>query len=366
MSQARDLSVDLARGLACLLMIQTHAFHGWVRPELHSHPGFVATRWLGAAPLPAFLLLSGVAIALRVRASQRSAHAAGRVRVELSRRGLVVVLIGYLTSFAWGWMDGADRVSTFLRADVLHVIGISLLIGALLIGRTSQGGLDAPVDTRRLGRRSLVWMLLVSVLCPWLTRVTQDANGPWRFPLALFSEVRGVSVMPAVPLSAWCALGVVVGLWCTEASVPRIAPRRMQAIGVLGVVAMVVGGFATQWLVLRTGHALSRSEVTIWPNLLEGAGRGMVILAMGAWLAVTLPPPWQHRLSRLGAASLWVYVVHVPFCYGQLSTPLRAKLSLVNAVPWVLTLILASYGVVIALASMKARNNGTAVLRRSA
>ncbi|MDH5493074.1 MAG: hypothetical protein OEY14_14060, partial [Myxococcales bacterium] len=63
--RARVEGIDIARGVASLVMLQGHAYHGWVAAEHHSSPAYQLTRVLGTLPLPAFLLLSGAAVASR-------------------------------------------------------------------------------------------------------------------------------------------------------------------------------------------------------------------------------------------------------------------------------------------------------------
>ena len=81
-SHGRIEAIDLARGLASLLMIQGHAYHGWVAPEHHASMGYRLTRVLGTLPLPAFLLLSGAGLAWRVHVAARRGE-----RAEAVRRG---------------------------------------------------------------------------------------------------------------------------------------------------------------------------------------------------------------------------------------------------------------------------------------
>jgi len=341
MAQQRDASVDLARGLACVLMVQTHAFDGWVAPALHSDPLFRATRWLGAFPLPGFLLLAGLSVALRVRAATAAGEPALQLRAALVRRALTVLALGYATNVVWALLDGGLAWDRVMHADVLQVIGLSLLVVSLLVVPASGGG----VDLRRLGRFAAWLSLVVGALSPFLTRATRDLQGPSRYVVAPFIEVRGLTAMPVFPLAAWCALGVVVGLWLSDAQESSQHRRRTTIAGVLGIGSLLIGDYATDVVSAQLHEPLSRASLALWPNLIEGAGRGLCLLWCAAWLSRWLPAAAQRILARYGAASLWIYVAHVPFCYGRLSTPLRASLSLQSAAPLVLGLIVVSYGV---------------------
>lgn len=340
MASGRDFTVDLARGLACVLMVQTHAFDGWVRSDLRGDPLFGLTRWLGSFPLPGFLLLAGVSVALRLNGARRRGELGVRVRSDLVRRALAIVAAGYTVSVAWALLDGGASLDTLLRADVLHVIGLSLLLVAGLM----SFGRDGQVNVERLSRTSLVATGLLSAIAPLSSRMTQGLSGPLRYLVAPFSEVRGVTVMPVLPLAAWTTLGVAIGLWLFGAHGADVqAPasrRRIDMVGAMGLVAMLLGSYVTAVTSAYLHEPLSRTSFALWPNIVEGAGRGLCLLWCGGWLAARLPARAQRALSALGVASLWVYVAHVPFAYGRLAGPLRASLSLGAALQWVLVLLL--------------------------
>lgn len=347
----RDPSLDLARGLAVLLMIQTHAFHGWVQSSLQADAVFRATRWLGAFPLPAFLLLAGVAVALRVQRSLHVGEPARQVRGELLRRGVSVVGAAYAVNLGWGAIDGARSMAAFLRADVLHAIGLSLCGVALLVSAQPDGR----VCVRRFSQRATACALLITVVSPWLTRWTRDMTGSWRFLIAPFSEVRELTRMPLFPLGAWCALGVVVGLWLMAAGDARDRSRREARIGAAGVLCVLLGAWMTHVFTAALHEPLSRASVALWPNVIEGAGRGLCVLALGAWLTRWFARGAQAVLAGFGASSLVIYAVHVPLCYGRLAGPLRGALTMTQALPWVLLLMLGSYGLVLARARLRSR-----------
>src|SRR3981189_967810 len=70
---SRVRAIDWLRGLAVLLMIQTHAL-GLLRPELRGGKGFDGLQWLDGLVAPAFILAAGFSMALT---QVRSAAAAG-------------------------------------------------------------------------------------------------------------------------------------------------------------------------------------------------------------------------------------------------------------------------------------------------
>ena len=77
MSESRRIEgIDVARGVASLIMIQGHAYDGWVAPVHKESAAYLFTRLLGSLPLPAFLVLAGAAVVLRVDAARRKGERA--------------------------------------------------------------------------------------------------------------------------------------------------------------------------------------------------------------------------------------------------------------------------------------------------
>src|SRR5258708_16606637 len=57
--------VDWMRGLACVLMFQTHCYDSWMSPEAKKSSSLIAwSRLGGTLPAPLFIFLSGVSFAL--------------------------------------------------------------------------------------------------------------------------------------------------------------------------------------------------------------------------------------------------------------------------------------------------------------
>jgi acyltransferase len=332
--------VDVARGLASLIMIQGHAYDGWVSPEGKATSAYAFTRLLGTLPLPAFLVLAGAALALRADVGRRRGEDPASVRRGLVRRGLEVMAWGYGTNLVYGLMDGFDGVDTLLRADVLQVIGLSLvLLGATGVRR----------GARSLDVAAAAFLLLPTLLAPWLSPLGAAAPTALRPVVGLFVDVPGITRMPAVPLIAWMALGVLGARAMLRARrdrpLPAGAPDRwFVGLAVLAVVVAVAGQRLTVWAV--GDGTLSRAHPAVWFNVIDLGARGLVVLAAGGLLAPRLPSLVRRGLLHLGRASLYAYVFHIPFCYGRLGEPLRGRLDMLSATAAVVGLMAASYAVV--------------------
>ncbi|MFK7991768.1 MAG: heparan-alpha-glucosaminide N-acetyltransferase domain-containing protein [Sandaracinaceae bacterium] len=339
--RARIEGVDVARGLASLIMIQGHAYDGWVNASGKETAAYAFTRVLGSLPLPAFLVLAGAAVVLRSDAAAPRGESARDVRRAVVRRGLWVVLYGYLTNLVYALMDGWTGPETFLRADVLHVIGLSIVALSLLGIR----GADAPT------RRSMWWgasllTVLPTALSVWLSPLGAHLSGPVGALAALFVDVPGVTVMPFVPLASWVGLGALACLAVLTSSgaaekVPLAgaSDRFFLGLALVSIVLVAFGNTLMTTLLDLLGGSLSRAHPAVIGNVIDLGARGLLVLAGGALLTARLPVPARTLLVRVGRGSLVAYVFHIPFCYGRLGAPLRGQLDMATATVFVIALM---------------------------
>jgi uncharacterized membrane protein len=355
---ARVEGIDVARGLASAIMIQGHAYDGWVNAEGKTTAAYAFTRVLGTLPLPSFLLLSGAAIALRVEAGIAKGEDAADVRRALAKRGLEILVIGYVVNAISALMDGWEGAETFFRADVLPLIGLSI---ATLASFGVRGGAGSPVPARRALVVAASVLAVVPVLvCPWVSAWSRTVEGPAGWLLGLFADVPGVTRMPFVPLASWSGIGVLLGLGLTHANraartVAGAPPKVLAALLVAAIVLAVGFTELTRVWVEASGVPLDRTHPAVIANAIELAARGAIVLGVGALLTPHLPDRLRAILLRLGRGSLVAYVFHVPFCYGALGLVIRDRLTMMEATFFVILLEIASFGAVWARDTLRDR-----------
>ena len=332
--------IDVARGLAVLLMLQTHAFDGWVSPSAKAGLGYAFSRALANIPAPLFLLLAGVGLSLGAQAAATRGQSDAQIRRQFMWRGLSLLGWGYLVSaiyVAIEWpVPRADLPSLILRADILHCIGLSLLLCAVLV----------------LRRRQLLWRVLVLVglslfLSVYIGRHRMVGLPGGLSPLAaLFCDVPPYTRFPLLPLIGFCAVGVLLG----ERLLARApSPRRLLAWLGGAVVAALLCGLLTQATLQHLGGVLRRSHPAVVWNFGDGCARAVACLAIGGLLAsLVRPGAWGLViLRRLGGGSLLAYALHIPFCYGRLARPLAGRLTMATALACLLLLGAAVYGALV-------------------
>lgn len=324
-------------------MIETHAYDGWATPSAKASFAYYVTRVLSNIPAALFLTLAGVGAAFALAAAERRGTAASVVRRQLARRALGIVGYGYLVNVIYALIEGRAALTapTLLRADILHCIGLSLALCAVVV-------LGRPRPVLRA-----VAVAAVATGCALLTHgplARGGAASPFLAPLALLVDVPGYTRFPLFPLCAFTAFGMVLGRPLARAEVPV---RRALALSVLGVAAAVCFTWATQATVTWLGGTLSRGHPAVVWNLLNGAARAaaviFVCLAIGTLRARAAagggdrdaPSP----LVRLGRGSLLAYAFHIPFCYGRLAETLTLsrRLSMATASYAVVALVLLTY-----------------------
>jgi uncharacterized membrane protein len=315
-------AVDWLRGLAVVLMIETHLYDSWVSPAAKATPLYWWTRYLGGVPSRLFLLLVGVSMAIGFeRQVARGVERAAIVR-GAARRGLEILALAYLFRFqeyalAGFWGPAAD----LFRIDILNCIGASMIV---------VGVIAAP----RGGRPQIAVALAAAAVFVGLGPLVGPAHFPTFLPTALTSYVGGQRPMAwfgLFPWAAWPLVGVAIGhVWVRASGDPRREARTFLATGAAGLVLMTVVILVRKW----------NPYVIHYPNdVVQQMGPGTFFYRLGlngvfALVAYAVSRLQAGRFSvmrQLGRTSLLVYWVHVDLCYGLVSRPLHGHLDMRQA-----------------------------------
>lgn len=364
-SSSRIAYLDWTRGLACLLMFQTHCYDAWLGGSARETALFRWTRLSGTIPAPIFLFLAGVAVALVANRMMAKGAPARQIARTTMRRGAQIfglALLFRLQEFLLGqprapWTD-------LLRVDVLNIIGASLVLLGALYGMILWGlgdGAGEPRLAARLSARATGGAILVAAAIALVTPLLWTTHRPRWLPWYLESYINGVHIFdrpqpylfPLFPWAAFAFAGLAAG--CLLVS-PWARRREFLAVGVTAA-----GGGALfllgHWLDARPAQLYSAYD--FWhtsPNFfLMRVGIVTGILLLGyAWCRWG-PGPWAFSpVSELGRQSLLVYWVHVPLAYGGLSILRKRAQDIPTATAGLIALTLA----MIALAAFRNRTKG--------
>src|SRR5436190_1101396 len=127
----RIQSFDWLRGVAVLFMIQCHTVMFLLLPALKTSTLYRVLMHFDGLVAPSFIFSAGFSLALvQVRSAAAPGGRALRVRKTL-RRLFEVLAVATLVN--WCWFPVFHEPRYLLRIDILHCIGLSLLIALPLM-----------------------------------------------------------------------------------------------------------------------------------------------------------------------------------------------------------------------------------------
>jgi len=309
------------RGLACVLMFQTHCYDSWLRLDLHNTTLYGWSQLGGTLPAPLFIFLAGVSFALVTEKLREKGTAAGAAARQTIMRGAEIFGLGILfriQEYALGykWVPWTD----LLRVDILNILGLSMMLMGVLCWFAAA----ANVDSARL--RSIVAAIGTSVTVAMLTPPLWTTWRPKFLPWPAESYINGVHtflepqhwLFPLFPWSAFAFAGLAVGFLIFTGFGQRNEAGLFALFGAGGVAAIGLSlAFDASPIRLYAGYDYWHSN----PNfLLLRCGVLLIILsAVYAWCRWGFAQKGFSPLLQLGQTSLLVYWVHMEFVYGRFS-----------------------------------------------
>ncbi len=340
-AKANRLSyIDWMRGLACVLMFQTHCYDSWLGGSARDTKFFQLSQLGGTLPAPLFLFLAGISFALvtdRLRQKNLSSNEIAKTTIlrgaEIFGLGLLFRVQEFILGQPWSpWTD-------LLRVDVLNIIGLSMiLMGAvcwLTRKRVTNILLAIAAATGIAMAAPLIWTTARPRWLPWYLESylngvhTFDKPQPWLFPL--------------FPWAAFSFAGLAIGLvifsnWARK--------NDALAFGIFGGAGLFLYKFAL-WLDARPTQLYSAYD--FWhtsPNFFLARVGVLLMILFGtfAWCRWGLGNWGFSPIIQLGQTSLLVYWVHIEFVYGRFSILAKRAQSITTASIGLLIIFLAMVG----------------------
>ena len=319
---SRLAHIDWMRGLACVLMFQTHCYDSWLGGAARKSTFFMWSQLGGTLPAPLFLFLAGISFALvtdKLRQRRVDPNQVARTTIlrgaEIFGLGLLFRVQEYLLGLPWSpWTD-------LLRVDILNTIGFSMMLMGIMC-RLVRGG------RARSATVAAGVALAIAMATPLFWTSWRLGGLPW----PLESYVNGVHtfkqpqawLFPIFPWTGFAFAGLATGFllvsdWARQ--------HGAAAFALLGG-----GGAALIALARALDHHQRQlySVYDFWhtsPNFfLIRVGLLLVILfGVYAWCRWGAGNWGFSPMIQLGQTSLLVYWVHIEFVYGRFSIlPKRA------------------------------------------
>lgn len=316
--------IDWLRGLACLLMFQTHCYDSWLGGSARDSGFFKLSQLGGTLPAPLFLFLAGISFALVTdRLRQRGVSADEIARTTILRGGEIFLygLLFRVQEFLLG-QPGAPWTD-LLRVDVLNVIGISLMMMGIACRISAAGGAAGPRQLRRATvAAAVICATAISALTPPLWTVWRLRALPWW----LESYINGVHtfgkpqswLFPIFPWAAFAFVGLAAGTLLLSDWARKHEAFALVLAGGSGAVLFALG----LWLDARPVQLYRVYD--FWhtsPNFfMVRSGAVLVLLFLAyAWCRWGAGEWGFSPLIEMGKCSLLVYWVHIEFVYGGFS-----------------------------------------------
>jgi len=345
--------IDWMRGLACVLMFQTHCYDSWLSPEARKSSVFVWSRLGGTLPAPLFLFLSGISFALVTERLREKGATPGEIAKTTIRRGAEIFALGllfrlqeYALGFRWSpWTD-------LLRVDILNMLGLSMMVMGILCwlsaARRTPSASALPQTVAASRNRGIFTGLLAAAIVTMATPPLWTTYRPDSLPWPLESYLNGVHIFgnpqpwlfPLFPWAAFAFVGLAVGFLLFTDVAKRNEGLTFAVLGAIGVIAC--------WLSIKLDESRVQlySVYDYWhtsPNFfLMRCGILLIILfCVYAWCRWGLAQMGFSPIIQLGKTSLLVYWVHIEFVYGRFSILPKRQCSVLQASIGLLIIFLA-------------------------
>jgi uncharacterized membrane protein len=363
--------IDWMRGLACVLMFQTHCYDAWLGGDARNTSFLKGSQLLGTLPAPLFLFLAGVSFALVINKFMRKNLTAWEITRKMALHGAQILAFGLLFRLqefviAWGWAPWSD----LLRVDILNIIGVSMMLMALTCGITLAicGKTFASDNRRRCMSTLAIAAVAVASVIAMLTPPLYTAWRPTWLPWWLESYIDGCHnlgtpqpwLFPLFPWAAFAFAGLAAGFVILsdlvfgnqvfsdqqfskqqfskqQFSKQQFSKQQFSkqagehSAKTLGLLAAVGASAILVAYLLDHSSCHLYSTYDYWhtsPNfLMMRVGLLLVIAFMSySWCQWGLATRGFSPLIQLGQTSLLVYWVHIEFVYGRFSLlPKRAE-----------------------------------------
>jgi len=368
---SRLVYIDWLRGLACVLMFQTHCYDAWLGGAARSTKFAMWSQLGGTFPAPLFLFLAGISFAIVTRKLVQKGLTPNQIAQTTIKRGAQIFALGLLFRvqefvISFGWAPWSD----LFRVDILNTIGVSMMLMGVMCWvvlafgnaqHPNQGGMreDDRCSICLLGAAVLLAAIIAGVT-PWLWTTWRPRFLPWE----LETYINGVHnldkpqpwLFPIFPWAAFAFAGLAFGFLLLSDPAKKLGAWFVGLAAVAGVALIYIAKFLDSrpfelYPVYDFWHT-SPNFFLIRVGLLL-----VLVLIAYAWCRWGLGQYGFSPLIQLGNTSLLVYWVHIEFVYGRFSILPRRSASVLGASKGLLIIFLSM--LVLSLLRTKFKADGT-------
>lgn len=306
--------IDLLRGWAVIMMIETHAVNAYMDTLLRQQNWFWYVNFMNGLIAPSFIFISGFALRIVSERKWDQYIAWTPIYRKQLRRLFFIWVLAYTMHLPFALLKDwtitmPEGITPLFRIDVLHVISTSMISILLLMLLLK--------NQRRVVASSIGLGLLVAFAAPFTWQ--QDLTTTLGAFIGNYFNGRAGSLFPFFPWAAFTYFGYAIADVFLRASMQekaRIFMRRCTAIS-----------FAT--IVIALG--LYFLPIHIFPEYKFWLTSPSWLFVRVALVCLLLALMWyyEHNLSHgrysvvglFGKQSLLVYVLHLAMIYGTFGLP---------------------------------------------
>lgn len=309
--------IDLLRGWAVIVMIETHVANATLTADLTDTTFFHVLRFINGLVAPSFLFASGMAYAITTRRKLTEYLTFGTPLFKQLGRLLLILLIGYtlhipkFNYYHLRYIAGERAWQLFFQADVLHCIAVSLLFLQIL--------LLVVRNEERMYRVLTAVAVVVVLVTPIMWSI--DFWNVFPIPFAAYMNGMHDSIFPLFPWSAFLFAGSITGWFYLKAKDSQAAGNPGAIVKTMRYTAWLGVGAIVFSFVLHPLASQIYPTYDYWKS-----SPSFFLLRLGIVLVLcTLMFAYEHRLglsprsavTLVGRESLIVYTTHLVLIYGD-------------------------------------------------
>ncbi len=305
----RFLFIDLLRGWAVFVMIETHVVNALLDPSIKAQSFFTFLSFINGLVAPAFLFCAGAALGITLNRRWNELIGMRRYFWRYILRLVFIFVIAYSLHLPFFSFTKLAHITdphvwiTFYQADILQIIVLSLLftvVLALLVRNRNLFTLSAAI---------------IGIALVFITPVVRDSDTsgmvPWIRPYFTTSVK---SQFPIFPWSAFLLGGTLVADYFVRMREKGDEESWAKKLALLSVILCVVAMAAeVAPFQIYPNHSFFRYS----PEFFFVRFALIVLILLALWkYAVRIPSGGNSVISVFGQESLLVYVVHLMIVYG--------------------------------------------------
>jgi len=311
----RVIFIDLMRAIAVLQMVQGHTIDVLLAPELRTTelPVYAVWYFLRGMTAPIFMFTAGTVFTYLFHSVKRPFGENYRVKKGF-RRTFLLIFLGYFLKYpTWTIFDFSDvtedKWQLFISADVLQLIGFSLLILLLILFIAEKFKLNYTATF-------IIISAIIFIASPFIETINWIAFLP--APVAAYFYSGSGSLFPLFPWSGYVIAGGILGCYLAQNPLVFKTSQFSKLLAIFGVAFTLVAIFSE--LILKALQVQIIDPQAEPNTIFYRVGFVLLLTSLVSYISLRVNHI-PHIIILAGRNTLLIYVVHLIILYGSAWTP---------------------------------------------